>query len=420
MDEPGSKRRLLLLPAFLYLLMALEIVVMITPFAVYFYSVYGPVLEFISGNRYLCWLADFFLPHLVFTKDPLIIGMSYLMLLFIIGLLIFIASALPLYYARIFKRDMQVGGLYRIVRHPQYLGLAVSGLGLLIYWPRFIILFLYVSMLFVYYILARNEEWRMKRKFGEKYELYMRKTSMFIPGEPGGKIYRAIFGRGPSTAPGPEGWPSPVGNLTNPSRLLLLYLILLAGSFSLAFMTRGYIEEKIPLSQGDGLAVISVLPEETGEAQALLSSILAEGRLQEVLSPEMNLIYSMPADYFLMAVVTDEPRRYSDEKAREIGPREWERRRFGEGPVRFLRIFYHYLLALGTGGPENDSAVQRFIFVSVKDRNGMPVKREKILKPGLLRLPLLLVDIDRRGRKIIEVKRASGRNKWGRAPMPAF
>jgi len=411
MNEPTSKRSLLLLAALLYFLMALEIVVMITPFAVYFYSLYGPVLEFFSGREYLGWLADFFLPHLVFTEDPLIIGMSYLMLLFIFGLVIFLASALPLYYVRIFKRGVQVDGLYSVVRHPQYLGLAVSGLGLLFYWPRFLILFLYVTMLFVYYILARNEEWRMRRKFGKRYEEYMRKTWMFLPGGPGGKVFYALFR-----------WagPAPVGNLTNPSRLLLLYFLAISGSFFLAFGLRGHIEGKIPISERGGLAIVSVLPEDIGEAEALSSAILADVRVRKLLSGEINLAYSMPADYFLMAVVTDEPRRYSDERAREIGAREWERRRFGEGPGRFLRIFYHYLLALGRGGPENDSAVQRFIFVSVKDANGMPVKKEKVLKAGLARAPVLLVDIDRGSHDIIEIKGLSGRNKWGRAPMPAF
>lgn len=51
---------------------------------------------------------------------------------------------------------------YARVRHPQYSFLALAGLGLLIVWPRFILLIIYIQMLWFYYLLARSEEERMQ------------------------------------------------------------------------------------------------------------------------------------------------------------------------------------------------------------------------------------------------------------------
>ena len=48
-------------------------------------------------------------------------------------------------------------------------------------------------MLFVYYLLARHEEQRMLAKHGKSYRQYMQQTTMFLPGEPGGKIFSVLF-----------------------------------------------------------------------------------------------------------------------------------------------------------------------------------------------------------------------------------
>ena len=46
-----------------YFLIALEFVYMAGPFAVYFYSIYSPVLNFFNRSPALAWLISFFLPH---------------------------------------------------------------------------------------------------------------------------------------------------------------------------------------------------------------------------------------------------------------------------------------------------------------------------------------------------------------------
>lgn len=75
-------------------------------------------------------------------------------LLLTVGLLIFLAAAVPLYWTKFRGRGMVSGGLYAVIRHPQYVGLAVMGLGSTLIWPRFLTLITYVTMLCLYAALA--------------------------------------------------------------------------------------------------------------------------------------------------------------------------------------------------------------------------------------------------------------------------
>ena len=178
-----------------YLLIGLEIIIMISPFAAYFYAGYGPLLNALYAFPATAWLTGFFLPHAVVSKSSVLNFINgFGRTLFSLGILTFLIGAFQVYSAKFRHKGVVSGILYRWIRHPQYLFLAIAGLGLLLFWPRFFILILYVSMLFVYYLLARHEEQRMLAKHGESYRAYMSHTAMFFPHEPGGKIFRALFG----------------------------------------------------------------------------------------------------------------------------------------------------------------------------------------------------------------------------------
>jgi len=68
-----------------------------------------------------------------------------------------------------------------MIRHPQYVGLAVCGAGMSILWPRFLTLVTLWIMMVLYYFLARDEERRMTERFGDSYREYMARTGMFLP-----------------------------------------------------------------------------------------------------------------------------------------------------------------------------------------------------------------------------------------------
>lgn len=72
-------------------------------------------------------------------------------------------------------------GIYKIVRHPQYLGIILLSLGLSIRSLRPISLIAWITLLFGYLILASLEEKSLLEIYGSKYEEYSRRTAFLIP-----------------------------------------------------------------------------------------------------------------------------------------------------------------------------------------------------------------------------------------------
>ncbi|MGM9539537.1 methyltransferase family protein, partial [Anaerovibrio sp.] len=166
-----------------YLLIAFEMLYMAGPFAMYFYGVYNPILQFFNSSPILSVLNSFFLPHIARTTNSLLINAHEHAgaFLAITGFVTFLIGAVQIYYSKFTRKGAVTGGIYRFIRHPQYTSFAICGLGLLILWPRFINLFMFVTMLFVYYLLALAEERECERKFGASYLEYKKQTAMFLP-----------------------------------------------------------------------------------------------------------------------------------------------------------------------------------------------------------------------------------------------
>ncbi len=79
------------------------------------------------------------------------------------------------------KGGLVTNGLYAYVRHPQYTGLFVVMIGMLIQWPTIITALMFPVLIFAYYRLSKKEESDMVKMFGEEYKHYMERTPMFIP-----------------------------------------------------------------------------------------------------------------------------------------------------------------------------------------------------------------------------------------------
>lgn len=401
----GKNENLLLLGTSLaYVLIGLEVLFMITPFALYFYGVYGPVLDFLAASRLTAWTTEFFLPHMVFVSDPLLVALSYLQALFVIGLVFFLLAAVPLYYGRLTGKGVVTFGPYSRIRHPQYLSLAISGFGLLLYWPRFIVLLFYVTMLFVYYLLARNEEWRMKREQPGIYETYMAGTWMFLPGEPGGRLYRRLFG---------EIRPKGVG-------LLLTYGIVLGLSLGAAFALRGRTLDHLPRTQVGSMNLVSVYSRSLQDVEQIYLQALESAEVRQILATDdVHLAYVMPGDFFLTGLILQEGPRYSAAKLERYPHlRDVGKNRHSGGLVKFFRLGYKFFQTIGTTRRVYD--YERVVFVATRDVHGKPVGFKDALAVGVIRTPVLVVDIDAETREIVEVAAASGENAWGRLPMPNF
>lgn len=81
------------------------------------------------------------------------------------------------------SRDGRIatGGLYSVVRHPQYSGIMLAVFGQIVHWPTVVTLALFPIIVFAYVRLARKEEREMLRRFGAGYEAYLEQVPMFFP-----------------------------------------------------------------------------------------------------------------------------------------------------------------------------------------------------------------------------------------------
>lgn len=72
-------------------------------------------------------------------------------------------------------------GIYAHVRHPQYSGLFLVTIGMLIQWPTLITLVMWPILTYAYYRLALREEREVEAKFGEAYARYKANVPAFVP-----------------------------------------------------------------------------------------------------------------------------------------------------------------------------------------------------------------------------------------------
>ena len=166
----------------LYTLIVLEILFMVSPFAAYYYSIYATPLNLLQESPHTAWLTMYLLPHFTYSDSWLANGLvlvSWPLILF--GIAVFVLGFCQIYWSKFTGKGAVEAGLYRFIRHPQYVALAIIGLGTSLYWSRFIVVIAFVSMLYIYVFLARVEERICLERFGESYRDYMNRTGMFLP-----------------------------------------------------------------------------------------------------------------------------------------------------------------------------------------------------------------------------------------------
>lgn len=149
---------------------------MTLPFASYLITIFTNLPVNLLGG-----LTDFFLPFLIPEKAFVIIGF-----------LILVYSAAHLIIKK--REGLVSSGPYRLVRHPQYLGMILSTLGFTSWsvWilnNTFGIGFLSPSQtiavwfieLFAYIFLAYIEELDLSKNYGESFQNYKRQVPFLIP-----------------------------------------------------------------------------------------------------------------------------------------------------------------------------------------------------------------------------------------------
>lgn len=397
----GARRVLSRAVAVVYGLVMFEVIIMVSPFAFYFYAAYGPTLKWLNHSAATAWLTGFLLPHAVLTTSPLLeflrwnLGRSA----FGLGLLAFFVLAAQIYGSKLLGRRMVNSGAYHSVRHPQYLCLGLSAFGLFTQWPRMIIFLLFVGMLFVYYFLARVEERRMLA-VDPSYADYMRRTGMFLPGNPGGRLYRLLFGK------------------LNDQKLghglavtMLLGLALVAGLGLYAYTTRHIAHTTV----SSNMEAIAVYPMPPSDMRGITLLALSDPSVQQAIQREGNatfVAHVLPQDYGMIGM-------FADIGTRHMTP--------GPGNIRVSRFKYlgGWLLPfldsrartnlMGSAKPE-----YRVVFSRVDGPDGRPLPRSNLFDLSAKMTPVYVADVKVRTPQVARTIEPPRRSFWGDVKMPIF
>jgi protein-S-isoprenylcysteine O-methyltransferase Ste14 len=401
-DSEGISRRLASVGPWtvfvFYAAIALEVIIMITPFTAYFYSVYAPALGFLEAHRATAWLTAFFLPHISYSPTFIVSTLAVLGPVLIgLGLVAFLVCAFQVYSAKLLRRGVVSGGLYRMVRHPQYLSLAVAGLGLLLYWPRFLILVFYVLMLFLYHLLARDEERRMTAKHGDAYRAYARSMPMFIPGNPGGRLRSLLPGERQLSA----------GSLTG------IFVLTLIGALGVAAGLRSYSKGQLTEVLGENILAVSLTGGDEETLRARIGAALDDPDVRDRIAthPKSHTLvaYVLPQDYMMQHLIADLGEHESHHGGGDNGGIAAAVRHLFDmytlKPLRQLRA--------GARSPN-----QRVIFTMAETSSGDPTTAERALAVDVLRIPLFFTDLE--ADRPVMTMDTPPRHSWGTIPVPAF
>ncbi len=72
-------------------------------------------------------------------------------------------------------------GIYSHIRHPQYVGMFLITVGLLIQWPTLITIIMWPVLMYAYHRLSMSEEKMLEQKFGNTFLEYKRRVPAYIP-----------------------------------------------------------------------------------------------------------------------------------------------------------------------------------------------------------------------------------------------
>jgi len=379
----------------LYFVIALEFLIMISPFAGFFYAVFNPLL--VAADRYPAtrWLSAFFLPHMVVPPDGLLKFIRVMgSILLVAGVAVFLVCAIQVYAHKLLKKGAALQGLYTALRHPQYLGLGVAGIGLAILWPRFLVAVLWLVMLFLYYLLAKDEERRMLTAYPDTYAPYMEKTGMVLP--------RRV-----------EWWVLP-GSVTGRGAAFVLIAVLVLGG---AFALRGYTVKHLTLWADANVVALAVNPDDAAMMDHRLPDAL---RLPEVRARTTEgkryLVYFLPANYIMQGLIADtggEWRLYKQHHTISMIT-DWILHPFGhltEG---------HTMRAAPAAAahPMAGRMERRLVFVEVSGTAGQ--QPFDVFGIGVERSPQFMLDVDIHTLAVQELKDLPRETAWANVPTPVF
>ena len=402
-----------------FFIMAFEVMIMISPFAFFFYSVFNPIFKWLQQYSATRWLTSFFLPHMVlpptlFLKAIRILGSAF----FIIGFIAFSICALQVYLGKIFKWGMANKGLYKYIRHPQYLALGIWGIGMSILWPRFIVLASLSLMFILYYFLAMDEERRMLKLYPQIYPQYMKHTGMFLP--------QAVETRISFI---PEGQ----------FKYILMPIMIVTLVIGTGFLLREITLHSLYFESEGNITLLSMLPEDNRLDATALDSIVkahADGKLNMLDSGKDYLGYLMPGDYIMQGMIANTGDDFHLFKQHNtlMMITEWVLHPFQHlrsSPSLHMAKMHNvdpafarrHHCPLGINDPSldcNTCPYRRLIIDEVSNNRGERLAGKELMSFNTARVPVVFIDINTKTGEIIKSKKVGTATAWADVPTPAI
>jgi len=402
-----------------FVIMAFEVMIMISPFAFFFYSVFNPIFRWFDQCAVTRWLTAFFLPHMILPPTLLLKAIRISgSILFIVGVLAFLICASHVYLNKIFRRGAAIKGLYSYIRHPQYLALGIWGIGMAILWPRFLVLASLSLMFILYYFLAKDEERRMLRQYGETYAPYMDKTGMFFP-----KFIEKSFAK-----------------LIPDTRVkyLLIPLIAVTVTIGIGFILRTITLDQLHFDARDNITLVSILPEDNEDCIKSLDGIsnTAYSKISFIQEGKYYLGYLMPADYIMQGMIANTGSDFHLYKKNHTLAMisEWVFHPFSHlraspalhmakmhnvDPVMARR--HHCPIGIDREYMDcKDCPYRRIVFVEIENNHNKRVSGKASLSFNIVRKPVGFIDINVQTGEIINMKEVEKATAWGDVPTPAI
>lgn len=378
-QKHNSTKRTFWTVAVFYFLIAFEFFYMASPFAIYFYSAYGPGLRFVNDNPTLAWLCSMFLPHIAEETSSYLLNLRNIVgaILALLGFLAFCLGAGQVYYHKLTRKGAVIGGIYNIIRHPQYASLALCSFGLLLLWPRYIVLLSFVAMLFAYYFLAKVEEGECEERFGEAYTEYKNRTGMFLP------VHLSLADKLPNL---------PKSGLKRCLAILMLYLVISVSAIGLANGLRNWSLNSLYALYSQDAVYVSIKKVEANTLKQIVKIALANPEVHTRLAIGGNakyLNYIMPAELDVSEI--------------PMNPIA------GKHQHHFLR-------------PPGDYHAKpyKIVFTRAEQRTNRKVEGRGILLNTVKRVPLLEVQIDLIQNQVTEIKNPPANIKYENIPVPLY
>lgn len=383
MNTSKKKSKLLNLAWVPYVFILFEMLYMATPFAAFFYSVYQIPLKFLNENAVTAWLIQTILPHFVETNSNFLhfmIDAGWIMMA--IGLLVFVIGFIQIYYSKFAKKGAVTGGIYNIIRHPQYAAWILFGLGMSLIWSRMIVWIMYVTMIFIYYYLARAEERECMVKYPETYPPYFNKTGMFFP---------KIFGFGKINIAYPQ------NKLKYVATVFLIYICVVGVTIVSAIKLRNYTISKMSTSYGKDYMAVSVSYISPEITKKTIDIMLKDSAVQKEIS-KLN-IDSGSKVYYVM-------------------PQKWILTELGMA-TEISSEYRPQARAASHGNPEDTEPMKKRVLVSYA-KLIQESEPSEILNYMKQQIPKLYVDIDLEKEEVIGISKPPYEGIYSDIPVPLF